>query len=356
VDPADLDAVERQALARCGQAEAGLRDVARSLLARKIEGGALPELDGLAQELRAAGEPHPWPRAWSARGRSLDDPASLGATMARLGTWLGDSPDPLRRCGVASGVGPDGTRTIVVIAAEGLADLAPLPMRARTGQWMTLEAHLRVAARGATVVVLDPAGAPRTIPCSLVDGVVRARFAAQRPGEVAVQVVADVAGGPRPVIEASVFVDIEPSASPEDREAPGESASLASAEGSDADSLTRMIAGARASVGLGPVVRDARLDGLALEHARHMARMHELAHDAGDGDPLARMRAAGLEPSAAGENVAHASSLRLAHRALWQSPSHRLNLLGRSFDRVGVGVVRDEQGGAWVAETFAAGL
>jgi uncharacterized protein YkwD len=57
-----------------------------------------------------------------------------------------------------------------------------------------------------------------------------------------------------------------------------------------------------------------------------------------------------------GENVAHATTVALAHRALWASPSHRANLLRREFESVGVAVARDDRGDAWVVETFAGGL
>jgi uncharacterized protein YkwD len=359
IDESSLDDVERDALARCGRGEAGLREVARALLARKLEGGSLPELDGIAREQRAAGEPHPWARAWSARVHSLESPAARAATMSMLDAWLGAGAEPLRRCGVATAVANDGSHVLVVVTVEALADLAPLPTRARTGQWLTLEAHLRAPAPGASVFVIDAAGAPRTIPSWTEGNVVRARFATDRPGELDVQVVADVAGGPRPVLEAAIFVDIEPSRSVDDRPAPGErdDADPAHADaGSDDERLARMIGASRASVGLASLPRDARLDRLALEHAVRMARTHELAHDAGDGDPLDRMHAAGLDPRIAGENVAHAATLSLAHRAVWASPSHRLNLLGRSYGRMGVGVARDGRGDLWVVETFAAGL
>jgi uncharacterized protein YkwD len=358
IDDASEGGVERDALARCGRGEAGLREVARALAARKVEGGSLPELDGIAREQRAAGEPHPWPRAWSARVRTLESPSARAALLSRLDAWLGPGATPLRRCGVASGVADDGSHSLVVVTVEALADLAPLPTRARTGQWLTLEAHLRTPARGASVFAIDAAGAPRTVPSWTEGNVVRARFAPDRPGELDVQVVADVSGGPRPVIEAAVFVDEEPSRNVDDRPAPGEvEARDVSGDASPDDQrLSRMIATARASVGLAPLPRDARLDRLALDHAARMALTHELAHDAGDGDPLDRLHAAGLDPHATGENVAHAATLPLAHRAIWVSPSHRLNLLGRGYDRMGVGVARDARGELWVVETFAAGL
>ncbi len=117
-----------------------------------------------------------------------------------------------------------------------------------------------------------------------------------------------------------------------------------------------MLAAARAESGEPPLARDARLDAIALEHARSMATARALAHDSGDGDPGARVQAAGLSWRALGENVAHGATLTLAHRALWASPSHRANMLRRDFEHVGVAAVRDERGDVWVVETFASGL
>ena len=68
---------------------------------------------------------------------------------------------------------------------------------------------------------------------------------------------------------------------------------------------------------------------------------------------IERLRVAGMDARYVGENVAHASTVSLAHRSLWASPSHRANLLRREFDRLGVAVVRDERGDAWVVEMLA---
>jgi uncharacterized protein YkwD len=79
-----------------------------------------------------------------------------------------------------------------------------------------------------------------------------------------------------------------------------------------------------------------------------------LAHDVGVGNPAIRLQALGLRPTTAGENVAHALSVVRAHRALWDSPSHRSNLLHSAFTHVGIGLARDEDGSYWVCEMFAA--
>jgi uncharacterized protein YkwD len=116
-----------------------------------------------------------------------------------------------------------------------------------------------------------------------------------------------------------------------------------------------MLLAARAQLGVPPLVRDPRLDAIAHAHAVKMAAKQQLAHDVGDGTPMDRLHAQNLDPREAGENVALAATPALAHRALWDSPSHRANTLKRDFDHVGVGVERDAQGNLWVAELFVGG-
>jgi uncharacterized protein YkwD len=350
MDVAGLDPLERAALAHCGTGEAGLQHAARVVVARKLGGLRMPELDALSSAQRIAGEPHPWPRAWVASARQLAEES----TMRRLDGWLSEGREPrLRRCGVASGVGADGVRVLAVVAVDALADLAPLPTRVRAGQWLGIEATLCVRARGVTVLVLGPVGAPRTVPTSFDGRRLRAHFAPDQPGEFYVQVVADTAAGPRPILEASVFADVDPPQQPNGRAAPGEDAAC---PGEDDDALSLMLSAARASVGLPPLVRDRRLDDVARAHALRMVAIHQLAHDAGDGDPIERLRTTGLDARAAGENVAHASSIALVHRAIWASPSHRANMLRRDFDGLGLGIARDEHGDVWVVEMFAGSL
>jgi uncharacterized protein YkwD len=117
-----------------------------------------------------------------------------------------------------------------------------------------------------------------------------------------------------------------------------------------------MIDRARATAAMGALPHDPRLDELAARHARAMAEHGRTAHDLGDGDPLARLSEAELFPRGSGENVAHAATLALAHRALWTSPSHRLNLLDPRFRSLGVGVSLGADGSVWVAELFATRL
>jgi uncharacterized protein YkwD len=378
IDPTALSSTEREALAHCGTGEAGLLAAVRAIVDRKVRGLPVPELDEIALLQRASGEPHPWARAWVASASMLGG----RATMANLDGWLGATHGRERRCAVATATSTDGTQTLAVVAVDVLADLAPLPTHARPGQWLSVEATLRVPALGGDVLVLGPSGVPRSIPTAFDGKVLRARFAPERPGEFTVQVVADVASGRRPVLEATVLAGVD-APTPSARIAPGEDLAPGAARSSvseradpnltgparssdseradpkpvatapDDDQLAEMVASARGSLGLARLTRHPSLDAIARDHAQRMARTHELAHQLDDGDPLERLHAAGIDTRYVGENLAHAPTVRLAHRALWVSPSHRANLVSREFERIGVGVVRDEHGDAWAVEIFA---
>ncbi len=342
---------ESDLLAHCGVGEAGLRTVAKRLVERKLRDLPYLDLDGLTFAQRVAGEPHVWPRAWIVSGRALDHES----TVKKLETWRKSFHDVgERRCGVATGHAADGTEVVAAIALDALGDMAALPVKSHAGTWLSVDAKMIVPASGAHVVVVGPSGEPRTVPTSFDGGRVRARFAPDRPGTFTVQIVAEVGTGPRPVLEAQVFADVEPPTVTPNLSAPGEQAGQGAPD--ETTALLAMLTALRREENLRPLAHDARLDALALAHASRMKQVHTVGHDVGDGDPAQRLQNAGLIAKESGENVAHAQSVRLAHRALYASPSHRTNLLRQEFDRAGVAVVDDPDGSVWVAEVFAAGL
>jgi uncharacterized protein YkwD len=341
---------EAELLSRCGTGEAGLREVAKRAVARRLANEPAMDAEALAWEQRAAGEPHVWARAWVVSGRALDHES----TLARLDAWRQSFRDlGQRRCGIATAVDHEGGQVVAAVAVDALADLAPMPTRVRTGMWITLDATMLVPATSARVVLVGPGGSPRAVPTAFDGTHVRARFTADRPGELTVQVIAAVETGPRPVLEARVFADVEPPTAPASAAAPGEDAA-GTARGADA--LARMVAALRSAAGLRALARDARLDAIALAHARRMREARTVGHDVGDGDPAHRFVEAGLAARASGENVARAQTIQLAHRALYASPSHRANLVRADYTHLGVAAVEDPDGTVWVAEIFAADL
>jgi uncharacterized protein YkwD len=239
------------------------------------------------------------------------------------------------------------------VAIDALADLDALPVRARVGSWLDVSAHLLVPTSEAKFVVLGPRGPPRSVPTSFDGRKARARFVADRPGPFLVQLLASVAGGPRPVLEATVYADVPPPSSYFGDAAPGEPAAPLADGVDQARALFDMLNLARQSEQSPLLRREPALDHIATQHAEAMRHLKRIAHDAGDGDPRSRVEAAGLDVLAAGENVAHALDITRAHRALWASPSHRENLLEPRFDGAGIGLALDPDGSVWVCEVFA---
>jgi uncharacterized protein YkwD len=333
---------------QCTQADAALSRVAERFARRQSEGSTPLDVSEISFALRAEGSPYVWPRAWTLEGGDLESDAA----RARMQAWLqgfGDGGE--RRCGVAL-VSGHGRSVLAAVAVDALADLAPVPVQTRIGSWVDVDATLLVPTSDAKFIVLGPSGAPHPVPTSFDGRRARARFHADRSGVFLVQLLASVAGGPRPVLEATVYAGVHPPTSYVGEAAPGESAALAAAE-NEAEALLSMVNQARATEHSPALVRHASLDAIALRHADAMRRLKRIAHDAGDGDPKARIEAAALDVLAAGENVAHALDVTRAHRALWASPSHRENLLEPRFDRVGIGLAEDPDGSVWVCEVFA---
>ncbi len=345
--PARVDEATRPLLSLCGAADTALTEVASANVRAQLAGGKIMASDELAFTLRAAGSPHVWPRAWSVAGQGLED----GDVERRVRAWIaGWKRLGAGRCGVARAVAPDGATVVAAVAVDALADLTAVPATARVGQWITLEGTMIVPATAAKVVLLGPRGAPRTVVASLTGDRVRASFAVDKPGAWLVQVLATVSTGPRPVLEALVHAGVAPPARYVPSPAPGEDAGRGAK--ADDEAMTRMVNAARAAEALEPLRRDPELDRLALEHSQEMLRQRVVGHDVGTGDPAARVGAAGVQARITGENVASASTLEGAHRALWASPSHRGNLLLDQFTKVGIAVVRGPDGAVWVTELF----
>jgi len=349
VSASELSDPEADLQRACGAPEQGLRAVARVLVERRAQGLGYLDPDGLTFAQRASGEPHVWPRAWIVSGRAMDHVASLKKLVA----WRQSFRDEgVRRCGLASGYAPDGTQIIAAIALDAIADLTrPLPVRTHAGSWLTVEARVTIPATGARVVVVGPGGEPHTVPTSFDGSRVLARFAPDRPGAFTVQVVVDAATGPRPALEAQLFADTDPPVTIPNLPSPGETEGAGAADAST--SLARMLASFRNLQRLPALTRDARLDAVALGHARRMMEARTVGHDVGDGDPAQRLQNAGLSAREAGENVAHAQTVALAHRALYQSPSHRANMQRAEFGQLGLAVIDDPAGSVWVAAVCA---
>jgi uncharacterized protein YkwD len=109
----------------------------------------------------------------------------------------------------------------------------------------------------------------------------------------------------------------------------------------------------RVAVGLRPLAADSELTEVARQHSADMFARGYFAHSTPEGeDPFARMRQAHVTFLTAGENLALAPSLQIAHTGLMNSPGHRANILQPAFGRVGIGIMDGGIHGLMVTQDF----
>ena len=109
----------------------------------------------------------------------------------------------------------------------------------------------------------------------------------------------------------------------------------------------------RQAAGLQPLAADPELTEVARRHSADMFMRGYFAHDTPDGlTPFDRMRAANVRFITAGENLALAPTISVAHTGLMNSPGHRANILRKEFGRVGIGVMDGGMRGLMVSQEF----
>jgi uncharacterized protein YkwD len=109
----------------------------------------------------------------------------------------------------------------------------------------------------------------------------------------------------------------------------------------------------RAKAGLRPLAPDPALAEVGRRHAVDMFQRGYFAHMTPEGlSPFDRMKNAGVSYRIAGENLALAPTLYLAHTGLMNSPGHRANILRPQFGRVGISIVEGGFRGLMVAQEF----
>lgn len=114
-----------------------------------------------------------------------------------------------------------------------------------------------------------------------------------------------------------------------------------------------MINAERAKEGLKPLKADRELALVARAHSKDMFIRGYFAHENPDGkSPFDRMRDARVKFRKAGENLALAQTLQLAHTNLMNSPGHRANIMNPGFGRVGIGVLDGGFYGLMISQEF----
>lgn len=117
--------------------------------------------------------------------------------------------------------------------------------------------------------------------------------------------------------------------------------------------MLEMINNERTSRGLKPLEADPELVPVARAHSADMFARGYFSHYTPDReDPFQRMKDAGVRFRAAGENLALAPTLQIAHSGLMNSPGHRANILNPAFGRIGIGIMSGGRRGIMVSQEF----
>ena len=117
--------------------------------------------------------------------------------------------------------------------------------------------------------------------------------------------------------------------------------------------LLRLLNQERASRGLPALALDPRILPVARQHSEEMFRLRYFGHQSPVlGSPFDRLQAAKIPYTRAGENLAYAQSVAIAHRGLMESPGHRENILRPEFTRVAIGVISAGSYGRMFTQLF----
>jgi uncharacterized protein YkwD len=109
----------------------------------------------------------------------------------------------------------------------------------------------------------------------------------------------------------------------------------------------------RAAAGLRLVAPDPELTEVARRHSVDMFARGYFSHVTPEGrSPFDRMHEGGVSYRTAGENLALAPTLTIAHTGLMNSPGHRANILRPEFGRLGIGVMDGGVRGLMVTQNF----
>lgn len=109
----------------------------------------------------------------------------------------------------------------------------------------------------------------------------------------------------------------------------------------------------RAANNLKPLEADSEMTVVARKHSADMFARGYFSHYTPENkSPFDRMREDNVRYTIAGENLALAPTLSIAHTGLMNSPGHRANILRSQFGRVGIGILDGGRRGIMVSQEF----
>lgn len=109
----------------------------------------------------------------------------------------------------------------------------------------------------------------------------------------------------------------------------------------------------RAKRGLSILEADEPLRNVGRAHCLDMFKRSYFSHYTPDGkSPFDRMKKANIQYLVAGENLAYAPNVEIAHQGLMNSPGHKENILRPEFGSLGVGVIDGGLSGKMFCQEF----
>ena len=109
----------------------------------------------------------------------------------------------------------------------------------------------------------------------------------------------------------------------------------------------------RIANGLAPLEADPELTEVARRHSADMFARSYFSHNTPENKtPFDRIRESDVSFRTAGENLALAPTLQIAHTGLMNSPGHRANILQSNFGRLGIGVLDGGRRGLMITQNF----
>lgn len=117
--------------------------------------------------------------------------------------------------------------------------------------------------------------------------------------------------------------------------------------------MLEMINKERARVNLPALTFDEEATAVARKHSRDMLSRGYFSHYTPEGkSPFDRMQEDKVRFMTAGENLALAQNLQLAHDGLMDSPGHKANILHKAYKRVGIGIIDAGIHGIVITQNF----
>ncbi len=109
----------------------------------------------------------------------------------------------------------------------------------------------------------------------------------------------------------------------------------------------------RAAENLAPLSADYEMRSVAVKHSADMFERGYFSHNTPEGEnPFDQMKDDKVTYRTAGENLALAPTLKIAHTGLMNSPGHRANIMRPQFGRVGIGILDGGRRGLMITQNF----